>query len=140
MTIEAVARHGREIAKSALEGRMNTRLIAIVGAVVAVMIAITAFSVGYKAGGNGQLQVPIVVADGYVGADQASFQVGNVGYGFQSTVEWTDSSGSMHEDGWPDCLPKLQEVKGVRIAAGILYLGDTGNGEARVVWVDCRGR
>ena len=46
----------------------------------------------------------------------------------------------MHEDGWPDCLPKLQEVKGVRIAAGILYLGDTGNGEARVVWVDCRGR
>ena len=43
---------------------MNTKLIALVGAVIAVVIAVAAFSVGYKAGGNGQLQVPIVVADG----------------------------------------------------------------------------
>jgi hypothetical protein len=119
---------------------MNTKLLALVGAVVAVLIAVASFSVGYKAGGNGQLQIPIVVADGYVGADQASFQVGNVGYGFKSIVNWTDSSGVMHSDGWPECLPKLQEVKGVRIAAGMLLFGDTGTGTGQVVWVDCRGR
>jgi hypothetical protein len=119
---------------------MNTKLIALVGAVVAVVIAVGAFSVGYKAGGNGQLQVPIVVADGYVGADQASFQVGNVGYGFESAVDWTDSTGVLHSASWPDCLPKMQEVKGVRIAAGMLYFGDTGTGIGQIVWVDCRGR
>jgi hypothetical protein len=123
-----------------LEGHVNVKPIAVAGVAIAVVIAVAAFNVGYKAGGGGQLQVPILVADGYVGADQASFQVGDITYGFQSTVEWTDSSGSMHEDGWPDCLPRLQQVKGLRIAAGIIYLGDTGTGEARVVWVDCRGR
>jgi hypothetical protein len=46
----------------------------------------------------------------------------------------------MHIGGWPDCLHPLQEVKGIRIAAGIVYIGDTGTGTGQVAWVDCRGR
>jgi hypothetical protein len=114
--------------------------IKLAAAVAAVVIAIAAFTVGYKVGGDGTLKLPIVVADGYVGADQASFQVGNVSYGFESSVDWTDSSGNMHIGGWPDCLHPLQEVKGIRIAAGIVYIGDTGTGTGQVAWVDCRGR
>ena len=82
------------------------------------------------------LHLPIYTADGYVGADQASFQVGDMWYGFESSVEWTDSTGAEHDGGWPECLPKLQEVRGVRFSGAVLW-HDT-SGIARVVWVDCR--
>jgi hypothetical protein len=105
-------------------------------AVVAVVIAVAAFGAGYVIGGDNAAHPPVYTADGYVGADQASFQVGDTTYGFESSVSWTDSAGSFHDGGWPECLPKLQEVAGVRFAAATLWVGQVGASE--VVWVDCQ--
>jgi hypothetical protein len=103
-----------------------------------LLIAVVAFAAGYWVGSDRATHLPIYTADGYVGANQASFQVGDTWYGFESTVSWTDSGGTFHDDGWPECLPQLQEVKGVRIAAAVLWVD--GIGVSRVVWVDCQNR
>jgi len=94
------------------------------------------FGAGHWIGGQQALHPPIYTADGYVGADQASFLVGDTWYGFESSVAWTDEAGAEHLGGWPDCLPKLKEVKHVRFSAAVLWHGTTGIG--RVVWVDCK--
>jgi hypothetical protein len=105
------------------------------GAVV-LLAVVVAFGAGYWTGGERAMHLPIYTADGYVGADQASFQVGDVTYGFESSVAWTDQAGAEHDSGWPECLPKLQEVKGVRFSAAVLW--HETSGIARVVWVDCQ--
>ena len=106
-------------------------------ALAAALLAAAAFGAGLFVAGDHSLHPSIYTADGYVGGDQASFQVGDAWYGFESTVSWTDRDGSFHEDGWPECLPKVQEVKGVRIAASVIWVD--GIGTSRVLWVDCRG-
>src|ERR1035437_10411784 len=116
-----------------LMARVSARALAAV--VVAVVLGIAGFAVGYQAGGGGAIHVPIYTADGFTTADQAAFQVGNITYGFETTVRWTDSAGSLHSNGWPDCLPRLAPVKGVRFAAAVLWVGDTGQSD--VIWVDC---
>ncbi len=104
--------------------------------VVVVAAVVAAFGAGYLVGGGVAAHPPVYVADGYVGADQASFEVGDTTYGFESTVSWTDSAGAFHDGGWPDCLPKLQQVKGVRFAASTVWFGNVG--VAHVQWVDCQ--
>jgi hypothetical protein len=101
-----------------------------------ILALVVAFAAGSWIGGERALHLPIYTADGYVGADQASFLVGDMTYGFESSVAWTDSTGAEHEGGWPDCLPKLHEVKGVRFSGAVLW--HETSGIARVVWVDCR--
>ena len=96
------------------------------------------FGAGYWIGGQQALHLPIYTADGYVGADQASFLVGDTTYGFESSVAWTDAAGSDHPNGWPDCLPKLHEVKQVRFSGAVLWHGSSG--EAHVTWVDCQNQ
>ena len=103
---------------------------------VALLAIVVVFGAGYWIGGQQALHLPIYTADGYVGADQASFLVGDTTYGFESSVAWTDTAGSEHPDGWPDCLPKLHEVKHVRFSGAVLWHGSSG--EARVTWVDCQ--
>jgi hypothetical protein len=55
---------------------------------------------------------------------------------------WTDSSGTLHDSGWPACLPGASdvasEVDGLSIAADWLWI--RGTGWAHVFWVDCQGR
>ncbi len=101
----------------------------------AVLAVLLAFGAGYWIGDRGATRLQTYTADGYVGADQASFQVGDTTYGFESSVAWRDQTGSEHQAGWPQCLSKLQPVEDVRFAAGVLWYGDSGI--ARVVWVDC---
>lgn len=110
------------------------RAFPVVAIVVLLAVAV-AFGAGYWIGGQRALHLPTYTADGYVGADQASFQVGDTWYGFESSVAWTDRTGAVHDGGWPECLPKLREVKGVRFSGAVLWHGDSGT--ARVVWVDC---
>jgi hypothetical protein len=117
------------------KGRMTTRRRSL-GALVALLIVGAAFAAGYRVGGDSAAHPPVYIADGHVGADQASFQVGDTTYGFDSSVSWTDSAGSFHDSGWPGCLPKLQLVTGVRFAAAALWVGQVG--VSPVVWVDCR--
>lgn len=82
------------------------------------------------------LGLTIYEGSGYVGADVASFRAGDTWYGFRSTVAWTDSGGAEHYGGWPECLPRLQYVEGVRFGGAVVWHGNTG--EALVLWVDCR--
>jgi hypothetical protein len=111
----------------------------VLAAVVAVVMAAAAFGAGYWVGSDGgKIRPSIYTGDGYAGADQTSLTVGETTYGFKSTVMWTDSDGSFHQDGWPECLPKVSEVKNVRFAAAVLWVEDIGS--AQVIWVDCRGR
>jgi hypothetical protein len=105
--------------------------------VVAVVVA-CAFGAGYSVGSDNSSHVAYYTADCYTGIGVATCQVGNMGYGFRSAVNWTDSAGVGHSDSWPDCLPDTQVTKGVRFAAAWLPIGNGGTA-ATVVWVDCRG-
>jgi hypothetical protein len=104
--------------------------------VIALLALAVVFAAGYWLGGERALHLPIYTGDGYVGANQASFPVGDTTYGFESSVAWTDKTGAEHDSGWPECLPQLHDVKGVRFSGAILWHGDSGI--ARVVWVDCQ--
>src|SRR3954466_12143820 len=97
-----------------------------IGLMGAALIALAALA-GYWVGVETTSHPPIYVGDGYVGADRASLRVGDTTYGFRSSVSWTDSSGSFHDDGWPDCLPTLHEVTGVRFAGTVTWVGQAGN-------------
>jgi len=111
------------------------RTLAVLAAVV---ITLTVFGAGYAVGDNRATHPPVYTGDGYVGADQASFQVGDMWYGFRSSVAWTDQTGNWHDSGWPVCLPKLQTVSGVRFVGTTIWAGNIG--QAQVIWVDCQGR
>jgi hypothetical protein len=111
------------------------RTLAVLAAVV---IILTVFGVGYASGNISATHPPALTGDGYVGADQASFQVGETWYGFRSSVAWTDEAGSWHDTGWPVCLPKLQAVTGVRFVGTTIWAGNVG--QTQVIWVDCQGR
>jgi len=105
-------------------------------AVVAAVGLLLAFGAGYQFGGSGRTQLAVYTADGYVGADQASFVVGDTTYGFSSSVAWRDETGSEHDRGWPACLPKLQTVHAIRFGAAMVWHGS--QGIASVLWVDCQ--
>ena len=112
---------------------MSTRRLAL----GALFIAVLAFGSGYLAGDYRATHPPILTGDGYVGADQASLQVGDTWYGFSGPVLWTDVTGGIHQGDWPTCLPQLQSVTGIRFAAMKAFADDTGTEE--IFWVDCRG-
>ena len=104
--------------------------------VVAVLAIGLSFAVGYFVRNSQPIELSIYTADGYVGADVATFQVGDTSYGFRGSVAWTDRAGAEHPDGWPDCLPKLQSVEAIRIGTAVIWHGTSGS--AQVLWVDCR--
>ncbi len=106
------------------------------GALAALLIAVCAFGAGFWVRGDGAGRPPVYTADGYVGADVATFSVGDTAFGFRHSVAWTDSAGTFHESGWPECLPKVQAVTGVRFAAEVLWVGQVG--WSQVIWVDCQ--
>jgi NO-binding membrane sensor protein with MHYT domain len=105
-------------------------------ALLGVLIAVAAFGAGVWIGRDSGTHPAVYTGDGYVGADVATFQVGDTGYGFRSSVSWMDSAGSFHASGWPDCLVKLQAATGVRFAGATLWFGQVGI--SQVVWVDCQ--
>ena len=108
----------------------------IVGALAALVVAIAMFGAGFLVGANAASHPAVLIGDGYVGADQATFQVGDTSYGFNSSVSWTDSAGSFHDRGWPECLPRIQSVTGVRFEVTTFWAGNVGL--TPVVWVDCQ--
>ena len=105
---------------------------------VAAIVILLAFAGGFWVGGERATHLPVLIGDGVVGEDVATFQVGDVSYGFRADIAWRDRGGVEHAGGWPDCLPKLTEVKALRFSATTLWYGNVGS--ARMVWVDCQGR
>ncbi|MGD0248662.1 MAG: hypothetical protein ABSB75_06370 [Candidatus Limnocylindrales bacterium] len=114
---------------------MPRKWLAVVGLAL-LLTAAGAFVVGYRIGGDRAIHITIYTGDGRTSDDMASLQVGDRFYAFRSNVAWTDSTGSFHEDGWPECLPKGSDVKNVRFAAAVLWVGDVGI--SPILWVDCR--
>lgn len=104
---------------------------------VVVVVAVAAFGAGYWMRGGEGLHPSVMTADCYSSATGGTCQGNGTAYGFRSTLMWTDSAGVFHSDGWPDCLPHMQQVS-VRIAAGTVWVGDSGTAE--VLWVDCQNR
>ena len=102
----------------------------------AMLVIAASFALGYFTAELRGSHPQVLIGSGYAGGDVASLQVGDTWYGFRSSVSWTDSQGALHDNGWPDCLPHLQEVTGIRFAAETRWVG--GFGTSRVVWVDCR--
>jgi hypothetical protein len=111
----------------------RSRALIVVAAVLALCLS---FALGYAIRDGGHVGLTIYTANGQVGADVASFRVGATTYGFRTSVAWTDQTGAEHPDGWPDCLPRLQSVQGVRFGGAVVWHDDTGYAE--VLWVDCR--
>lgn len=105
------------------------------GAALALAVA---FGVGYRVGGDRAMHLDIYTGDCRTTADAASCLVGDKWYSFESGVSWTGPGASGSRWGWPSCLPKQQDVKGVRFAAPELWVGDDFT-LAKVLWVDCRG-
>jgi len=103
---------------------------------LAAVLAIVSFGAGYAARSAGRVDLVIYTGNGYVGADQATFQAGETSFGFESSVAWTDRTGTEHTSGWPDCLPKLQAVTGIRFGAAMVWHESIGF--EQVLWVDCR--
>jgi hypothetical protein len=107
--------------------------VLVAAAVLAVALS---FAAGYLVRDASHPGLTTYTASGYVGADVASFQVGDTTYGFRSSVAWTDRAGTEHDGGWPDCLPRLKSVQGVKFGGAVVWHGNVG--EALVLWVDCR--
>lgn len=108
--------------------------------VVLVVMALAAGgAVGVWAGSRGVMgfHPPTMTADGAAGEQVITLESGGVSYGVKGSVAWTDVSGSFHSDGWPDCLPLGVEVKQIAFTGGWVWSGDVG--EARILWIDCRG-
>ena len=78
-----------------------------------MLVIAAVFALGYLAGGLRGSHPLVLVGSGYVGGDVASLESGDTWYGFRSSVSWTDRQGAFHSNGWPDCLPHLQEVTGI---------------------------
>ena len=110
----------------------------IIAGLAALVVAVALFGSGYATGNHAASHPTVLVGDGDVGADQATLQVGDTYYGFRSSVSWTDSAGSFHDQGWPACLPRLQAVTGVRFEGATLWAGNVGF--TSVVWVDCQAQ
>ncbi|MBI2781581.1 MAG: hypothetical protein HYX55_07285 [Chloroflexi bacterium] len=106
------------------------------GAVVGVLLLLVAYGAGYLVRNTGRIDLVIYTSRAVVGADQATFEVGGTSYSFETSVAWTDRSGTEWSSGWPDCLPKLQTVELVRFGAATVWHDNVGFG--RVLWVDCR--
>ena len=106
---------------------------------VAGLLMAMAFAFGWLA--RGWARPPVLVGSGYVGQDVATLFVGNDAYGVRGSVNWTDAHGSFHDHGWPDCLPRLQAVSGIRFTGGTVPVGDGSGVTAvdEVFWLDCSG-
>jgi len=104
---------------------------------IAVFLMTVAFALGWSARGSSGPQV--LVGSGHVGDELATLFVGGEAYGLRSSVTWTDAQGSYHASGWPDCLPHLQDVTGIRFTGETVWAGGASGtiGSNQILWVDC---
>jgi hypothetical protein len=111
----------------------------VVPAAAALAVAVVVFLAGIALGAPGAagLRPALMTADGTVGQQVATFEVGDTFYGFRASVPWRDAAGSEHDGGWPACLAP-GEVTRVSFRGAVVWSGSVG--QAEVLWVDCSGR
>jgi hypothetical protein len=112
----------------------NTRWI-----VILVATALLAGALGYVAGGGASRSTAsVLMGDAQAGANQVSAQTPD-GFYYGIPVDgilWTDSKGSIHDNGRAECLPAAGKTARVKFAA--VEWTASGFGGRSVVWVDCR--
>jgi hypothetical protein len=104
--------------------------------VAVLLVILAALGIGYFVGIGQAKHLPTLTGDAVVGDNVATIRVANDSYELRGNVNWTDADGTTRVGDWPECLPMLQEVTGVRFA-GATFLHE-GGGTSLVVWVDCR--
>jgi len=120
---------GRETPAPARRGvRTSTWwvLLALVGALL----------VGYLVGSHRTSVTNLGTGSAQVGDRTATITSDGYSYGVTETVAWVDAAGSLHESGWPTCLPSGSTVT-ARFGWTLVTYPD-GTSARQVAYVDCR--
>jgi hypothetical protein len=107
-------------------------------AAVGVLALIAVGVAGYVVGNRHDNVTKVLVGKFHVGQNVASASVDGWAYGVSDSVPWVDSSGNMHEDGWPACLSRAGTEVRVRFGE-VSVAGPQSESWRAIVWVDCRG-
>jgi hypothetical protein len=83
--------------------------------------------------GSGRSDVAELEGRASVGDHVVTIESGGWFYGLSESVAWIDTSGSFHEDGWPDCLGSAGTRPHVRFGAVSVPSLEI----RAVVYVDC---
>jgi hypothetical protein len=103
---------------------------------VLIATALLAATAGYAAGG-GRSTVSVLTGNAYAGIGQVSANASD-GFSYSIPVDgswWTDSKGSLHSNGRPECLPPVGKSGPVKFAA-VQWTAE-GMTQRSVVWVLC---
>src|SRR6266571_1591797 len=76
---------------------------------ILIATALLAGTTGYAAGGGGRSEASVLTGNAYAGIGQVSAQASD-GFAYSIPVDgswWTDSKGSLHSNGRPECLPPV---------------------------------
>ena len=104
---------------------------------ILVATAILAATAGYAAAGGSRSGVSVLTGNAHSGIGQVSAEAPDgVVYAIPvDSVWWTDSKGSLHDNGRPECLPPVGKSGLVKFAA-VQWTAE-GMTQRSVVWVLC---
>jgi hypothetical protein len=123
--------------------KVSTRVLAWVAVTVAV--GVVAYLIGIGHGGSSTITVigpgTADASSGgggtaYVGAGETLNRTWGFAYSIPSDVEWSDSSGEVHEGSRPPCLPPAKAVS-VKNMEALQFTIPSGLGTGIVLWVQC---
>lgn len=106
--------------------------IVVLAFAVAALVALVGYGIGVSRSNAREM-----TGRAHIGDHMASIESDGWFYGVNDSVAWVDASGSIHEDGWPDCLRPAGATRTVRFGATRVTIPDGGSYRP-VVWVDCR--
>lgn len=114
--------------------RLNVvTVVATVGIIALVLVALVGYTMGIRHGER----TTVLTGDFSVGDHQATARVDDWSYGINDGVTWVDSTGIVHESGWPACLAPVSST--VRATFGeVTATAPQGESVRHIVWVDCR--
>jgi hypothetical protein len=101
--------------------------------VLAIAVVLIAYAIG-----SSEPTVSHLVGRASVGSNVASIRSQGTFYGVSESVAWIDETGSLHDDGWPDCFGEAgTTTERLRFGAVTVEIPD-GGAITSVVYVDCR--
>ena len=121
-------------ASSPSSARADRRGLILTAVVVAVVVIIGAYQFGSNRSRTREL-----VGPAQVGQHVASISADGTDFGVPSSVTWYDTTGTLHERGWPDCLgdPAPETPPVVRFGVTRVDYPD-GSHVEQVTYIDCR--